>query len=324
MVEVEAKAFGLNFREVMVALGELDEPLKGHESAGIITALGPHTEASGLKVGDRVCSLVRGRLASRGRTWWTSVAKLPDDMNISWQHAAAFPAAYVTAYGSLIQIAGLQKGESVLIHAASGGTGQAAINLAQFVGAEIYVTCSTKAKRDLLVKTYDIKPDHIFSSRDSSFAPAIMAATNGNGVDVVLNSLSGPLLKATWDCVARFGRLIDITKVDIEANRVLETAPFGRCAVYTSFDLLQLTEYCGSRTHEALTESIRIIRGRQTPPIQPITTFSITDMATAMRQMQGGTHMGKLVLVPNPGDKVNVSILTYHDLASFGGLEHPN
>lgn len=315
MVEVEAKAFGLNFREVMVALGELDEPLKGYECSGVITALGPNTEASGLKVGDRVCALVRGRLASRGRTWWTSVAKLPDDMDISWEHAASFPMAYVTAYGSLIQIARLQKGESVLVHAASGGTGQAAVILAQSIGAEVYATCSTKAKRDLLVQTYGINPDHIFSSRDASFAPAIMAATNGKGVDVVLNSLSGPLLKATWDCVARFGRLVDITKVDIEANRCLETAPFGRCAVYTSFDLLQLTEYRGSLTHEALVESVRLVRERDADPVHPVTRFSITDMATAMRQMQGGAHMGKLVLVPNPGDKVNVSIPC---LASLG------
>lgn len=226
MVEVQAKVFGLNFREVMIALGELDEPLKGHECARIVTVLGPDTEASGLKVGDRVCALVRGRLASIGRTWWTSVAKLPDDMDISWEDAAAFAAAYVTAFGSLMQIARLKEGESVLIHTASGGTDQAAIILAQSVGAKVYATCSTKVKRDLLVRTYGIDPDHIVSSRDASFAPAIMAATSGKGVDVVLNSLSEPLLKATWDCVARFGRLVDITKVGIEANRDLETVPW--------------------------------------------------------------------------------------------------
>ncbi len=118
-------------------------------------------------------------------------------MNISWKHAASFPAAYVTAYGSLMQTARLQKGESVLIHAASGGTGQATVILAQSVGAEVYATCSTKAKRDLLVQIYGINPDHIFSSRDVSFAPAIMAATNEKGVDMMLNSLSEPLLKAT-------------------------------------------------------------------------------------------------------------------------------
>ncbi|KAJ5338978.1 hypothetical protein N7452_005706 [Penicillium brevicompactum] len=306
MVEVEAKAYGLNFREVMVQLGQLDEPLKGHECSGIVTALGPNTEQSGLKVGDRVCALVRGRMASRGRTWWTSVAKLPARMAISWEEAASFPAAYVTAYGSLIQTARLQKGESVLVHAAAGGTGQAAVILAQSVGAEVFATCSTKAKRDLLMEQYGIPEDHIFSSRDASFAPAIMASTAGKGVDVVLNSLSGPLLKATWDCVARFGRFVDITKMDIEANRRLETSPFGRCAVYTSFDLLQLTEYCGRLTNEALVECVRIVHDRSAAPVYPITPYSISEMATAMRQMQGGQHKGKLVLVPRDGDQVKV------------------
>jgi NADPH:quinone reductase-like Zn-dependent oxidoreductase len=309
MVEVEAKVFGLNFREVMVQLGQLDEPLKGHECSGIVTALGPNTQQSGLKVGDRVCALVRGRMASKGRTWWTSVAKIPDDMDIPWEEAASFPAAYVTAYGSLMQIAGLQRGESVLVHAAAGGTGQAAVILAQSVGAEVFATCSTKAKRDLLMQQYGIPEDHIFSSRDASFAPAIMAKTGGNGVDVVLNSLSGPLLKATWDCMGRFGRFVDITKMDIEANRHLETAPFGRCAVYTSFDLLQLAEYRGRLTHEALVECVRIVHNRRAVPVHPITPYSISEMATAMRQMQGGRHLGKLVLVPRDGDKVKVSKL---------------
>lgn len=115
--------------------------------------------------------------------------------------------------------------------------------------------------------------------------------------------------------MARFDRLVDITKVDIEANRSLKTAPFDRCAVYTSFDLMQLTEYRGSLTQEALVECVRIVRERHAAPVHPITPFSITDMDTAMRQMQRGAHMGKLVLVPNPGDKVNVSIPC---LASLG------
>lgn len=307
MVEVEAKAFGLNFREVMVALGQLDEPLTGHECSGVITGLGPETERSGLQVGDRVAALCKGRIASKGRTHWTSVVKLPEDVDMSWENAASFPAAYTTAYGSLIQIAGLQKDESVLIHAAAGGTGQAAVVIAQSVGAEVFATCSTEAKRDLLVQHYGIKPDHIFSSRDASFAPELMAKTEGKGVDVILNSLSGPLLKLTWDCMARFGRFVDMTKVDIEANRWLQTEPFTRCATYSSFDLLQLTEYRGSMTHKALVESLRICQDRGATPVYPITPYSISDMAVAMRQMQGGAHMGKLVLVPRDGDTVKVS-----------------
>ncbi|KAM3537331.1 hypothetical protein ARSEF1564_009747 [Beauveria bassiana] len=305
-LEVEARAFGLNFREVMVALGQLEESLTGHECSGVVTGLGPGTEQSGLTVGDRVAALCKYRLASRSRTHWTSVVKLPDDIAMSWEEAASFPAAYTTAYGSLIQVAQLQKDETVLVHAASGATGQAAITIAQYVGAEVFATCSTDEKRAVLVQNYGIRPDHIFDSRSDNFASAIMEATKGRGVDVILNSLSGPLLGRSWDCMARFGRFVDITKVDTEARRQLEMAPFSRCATFSSFDLLQLTEYRGSLTHSALSESLKIICAKSVAPVHPITQYSISNMAVAMRQMQGGAHIGKLVLVPGRGDKVKV------------------
>jgi NADPH:quinone reductase-like Zn-dependent oxidoreductase len=174
-VEVEAKAFGVNFRDVLVALGQLDEAFLAHESGGIITRIGPDTEESGLQVGDRVCSFSTGRYASTARAHWTSVVKIPDDM--SFEFAAAIPVAYATAYHSLFHIARLQKGESVLVHAAAGGFGQAAVVLAQYAGAEVFATCSSETKRDLLAEQYNIPLDHILSSRDASFAPAIMSLT---------------------------------------------------------------------------------------------------------------------------------------------------
>ncbi|KAJ9316634.1 hypothetical protein DTO271D3_3141 [Paecilomyces variotii] len=309
MVEVEAKAYGLNFRDVLVALGQLDETFIGHECSGIVTRLGPNTEKSGLQIGDRVVSLSLGRYSSISRAYWTSVAKLPD--NMSFEDAASIPTAYATAYHSLYHIARLQKGESVLVHAAAGGFGQACVALAQHVGAEIFATCSSKAKRDLLMQEYAIHPDRILSSRDTSFAPAIMAATNGKGVDVVVNSLSGPMLKATWACIARFGRFIEVGKMDLEAGRHLEMTPFRRCAMYAGVDLLQLHEFNGPLTLEALTESVRICHERQLKtghkPVSPITPFSISDIEKGMRQMQGGTHMGKLILVPRAGDLVKVT-----------------
>ncbi|KAI1756773.1 type I polyketide synthase [Xylaria castorea] len=306
MVEIEAKAFGLNFREVLVQLGQLGQPLRGHEVSGTITGLGPNTEASSLKVGDKVCALVRGPIASIGRTYWTSVAKLPDNMAITWEEAASIPAAYTTSYTCLINIARLKKGETVLIHAASGATGQAAIVLAQHVGARVFATCSSESKRELLVRHFGIDPDCIFSSRDASFAPAIMAKTSGQGVDVILNSLSGPLLKASWNCIASFGRFLDITKMDMEAGRRLDTGPFNRSALYTGFDLVSLTQHNGRLTQEALVKSLAICLERRGPAVYPITSFSISDMDKAMRQMQGGTHVGKLVLVPHDGDQVPV------------------
>ncbi|KAJ9302637.1 hypothetical protein DTO271G3_11 [Paecilomyces variotii] len=168
MVEVEAKAYGLNFRDVLVALGQLDETFIGHECSGIVTRLGPNTEKSGLQIGDRVVSLSLGRYASISRAYWTSVTKLRD--NMSFEDAASIPTAYATAYHSLYHIARLQNGESVLVHAATGGFGQACVVLAQHVGAEAFATCSSRAKRDLLMREYGIHPDRILSSRETSFS----------------------------------------------------------------------------------------------------------------------------------------------------------
>ena len=311
MVQIESKAFGLNFRDVMMALGQLDDTLVGHDCAGIVTGLGRDAEQSGLKLGDRVCGIAQGRFANSCWAYWTGVTKIPDDM--LWEDAAAIPFAYTTAYHSFVRAAGLRKGESVLIHAAAGDVGQAAIVVAQHIGAEIFVTCSTRAKRDLLVEKYHIDPTRILSSRDTSFASAIMTATEGKGVDVVINSLSGPLLKATWSCIARFGRFVEIGKADLEAARCLDMAPFARCATYVGLDILQLNEYNGSLIHEALAESVRICHARATDrgmcPMHPIRQYSISDMEIPMRQIQSGSHSGKLVLVPREGDVVDVSLL---------------
>lgn len=304
MIEIKAQAFGLNFRDVLVALGQLDETLIGHECSGIITHLGPNTEQSGLKVGDRVCALGKGRFASATRAFWTAVTKIPDDM--SWEEAASIPIIYVTAYIALFDVARLEKGERVLIHAGTGGVGQAAIMLAQYIGAEVFATCSTEAKRKLLIEQYHLDSDHILSSRDTSFAQAIMAKTNGEGVDVVLNSLSGSLLKATWDCVARFGRFVEIGKVDLEAARRLDMTPLGRSAAIAGVDILQYSEYKGKIVHKALKEIIRLCDEKAIRPVFPITNCPISDMETAMRQMQRGTHIGKLILVPGPDDEVKV------------------
>ncbi|KAK4214346.1 hypothetical protein QBC37DRAFT_421440 [Rhypophila decipiens] len=309
MVQIEAKAFGLNFRDIMIALGQIDDTLINHDVAGVITALGPDTEQSGLKVGDRVCGIGRGRFANRCRAFWTSIAKIPDEL--PWADAAAIPIVYITAYHCLVRLGGLQRGQTVLIHAGAGGVGQAAIVVAQHVGAKIFATCSSAAKKQLLVKEYGLDPANIFSSRDESFVTGVMAATGGRGVDVILNSLSEALLKATWSCIARFGRFIEIGKVDLEADRSLNMSPFARCAVYAGFDAFQLNEYDGLPTHESLTASVEICRQRMVHgsmrPLNPIQEYPISELERAMRQMQSGLHVGKLVLVPGEQDMVNIT-----------------
>ncbi|KAF2202683.1 phenolpthiocerol synthesis polyketide synthase ppsA [Delitschia confertaspora ATCC 74209] len=232
-VEIEVHAVGLNFRDVLISMGEISDNYLGNECAGIITKVGkdvPH-----LLVGDRVAAWCLGSFSTRMRNPAHCVQRIPDDMSFST--AAALPLVYVTAYYSLITIARLEEGESILIHAAAGGVGQAAIQIAKTVGAEIFVTVGTEKKKQHLMETYGIDESHIFSSRDLSFVQGIRSATSGRGVDVVLNSLAGDALQTTWKCIAPFGRFVEIGKRDIDVNSRLEMSPFARNVTFSSVDV---------------------------------------------------------------------------------------
>jgi NADPH:quinone reductase-like Zn-dependent oxidoreductase/ubiquinone/menaquinone biosynthesis C-methylase UbiE len=305
-VEIEPKAFGLNFRDVLVALGQLDETVMGYECSGIVTRLGSETAESGLKVGDRVCAILRGHWATRIRIQWTCVGRIPDGM--TFEEAASIPTVFITAYHSLYDLANLSEGETVLIHAATGGVGQAAIMLAQHRGAEVFVTVSTEAKRDFIIENYGIPATHIFSSRDTSFATGVMAATNDKGVDVVLNSLAGPLLKATWNCLATFGRFIEIGKRDMEQGKTLEMATFRRATTFVAVDLFLVSKFRGRAIARAMKKILHLFSEKSIKAVTPITQYSISAVSKAFRLMQAGKHLGKIVVVPKPDDFVKACV----------------
>ena len=308
LLEIEAQAFGINFKDVMTAMGLIEEDgdFVGHESAGVITRLGDEAAKSGLRVGDRVCGVFRGRFASRPQARWTSVVAVPEGMSL--EDAVSVPYAYGTAHLALHHVAQLQRGERVLIHSAAGALGQAAIVLSQKMDADLFLTCSSSRKRTLLMTRYGIAADRIFSSRSDAFATAIMTQTDGYGVDVVLNSLRGALLQASWHCIARFGRFIELGKVDAEAQRALNMLPFRRSASLTALDLIQYSE-CKRKTavlHAALRDSMQLVNARRVPPITPITPFPVSGLDQAMQSMRTGQHMGKLVLRVHPAHCVRV------------------
>ncbi|KAJ0325028.1 hypothetical protein COL5a_007530 [Colletotrichum fioriniae] len=304
-IEIKPRAFGLNFRDVLVALGQLDETIMGYECSGIITRMGPEAEHnSGLKIGDRVCAILRGHWASRVYINWPCAARVPDSM--SFEEAATIPMVFATAYHGLFDIGRLSKGESVLIHAATGGVGQAAVMLAKQRGAEVFATVGTEAKRDFVMKRFGIPQDHIFSSRDTSFGTALMAATDGKGVDVVLNSLAGPLLKETWNCMARFGRFIEIGKRDIEAAKNLDMSPFRRAATFAAVDLFQLGKFKGHVVQNALQGVMEMFRRGDLSVVSPMTTFPISEVGKAFRLLQSGKHLGKIVVQPQQTHLVKV------------------
>ncbi|KAF7554212.1 hypothetical protein G7Z17_g3048 [Cylindrodendrum hubeiense] len=305
VVEMEPRAYGLNFRDVMVAMGQLRERVMGLECSGIITRVGSEAAAQGFAVGDRVMALLLGPFGSRARVSWHGVAHMPEGM--SFEDAASLPMIFSTAYVALVDVAHLTHGQSVLIHAAAGGVGQAAVMLAKdYLGADVYVTVGSQEKRDLVTREYGIPPERIFNSRDASFAPAVLAATGGRGVDVVLNSLAGPLLQAGFDVLAPFGHFVEIGKRDIEGNSLLEMATFSRVASFTSLDMMTLLRERGPLAHRVLGEVARLAGNKAIGPIHPVTVFPMAQVARAFRLLQTGKHTGKVVLSVAPDEEVRV------------------
>ncbi|KAN0092149.1 BcPKS8, polyketide synthase [Hyaloscypha variabilis] len=299
-VEIEVKATSMNFKDIMISMGQLSSKYIGVECAGIISGVG--SKVTELAVGDRVCAMSEGAYSTYTRCLGTSAQKISETM--SFEDASTMPVIYCTAYYSLFDLGRLTKGESVLIHAAAGGVGQAAIILSQMVGAEIFATVGSVAKKEFLMREYGIPEDHIFYSRNTSFAKAIHRATNGQGVDLVLNSLAGDCLRETWDSLAHFGRFIEIGKRDITGNTRLEMARFEHNAMFASVDLTVVAAERPKIMKRLLSDIFGLMDEGLVRPISPITTFPISNVESAFRTLQGGKIMGKIVIVPSRDDQV--------------------
>ncbi|MCW5254805.1 zinc-binding dehydrogenase, partial [Streptomyces sp. SHP 1-2] len=231
-VRVGVRAAGLNFRDVLIALGTYpgEAPL-GSEAAGVVLEVG--SEVTGLVPGDRVMGLLMDPFGPVGITDHRVVAPIPDGW--SYTEAAAMPLVFLTAYYALTDLAGVRPGERLLVHAAAGGVGTAAVQLAQHWGLEVYATASA-AKQDTL-RARGIPDERIASSRDLVFGEEFLRVTGGEGVDVVLNALAGDFIDTSLDLLPRGGRFLEMGKADIrDAATVAGAHPGVR---YTAFDLLE-------------------------------------------------------------------------------------
>jgi NADPH:quinone reductase-like Zn-dependent oxidoreductase len=187
-----------------------------------------------------------------------------------------------------------------------GGVGQAAIMIAQHLGADIFVTVGSPEEQELILQKYNITMNHIFSSRDISFGPAMLTATNGRGVDVVLNSLAGPLLQESLNLVAVLGHFIEIGKRDVDGNNNLEMRSFARSISFSAVDLPSLLEHRGTDVYRWLGEMMRLVEAKAVMPTYPITTFAMGDVAEATRLLKTGHDIGKVVLSIGPQEMVPV------------------
>ncbi|XP_044747246.1 fatty acid synthase-like [Coccinella septempunctata] len=285
----------LNFRDIMLATGRLPPDALPGKLAGKDNILG--LEFAGRDSnGDRLMGLVESRsLATTvmldNQFYW----KVPEKWSL--EEAATIPVAYCTAYYSLIQRGNLQPGESVLIHAGSGGVGIASISLALHMGCQVFTTVGSRPKREFLKKTFpELSDKNIGYSRDTSFEQFILSETRGRGVDVVLNSLAADQLYASVRCLANNGRFLEIGKVDLSNDSPLGMNVFLK---NISFHGILVDALHDPAMAKVQTELVKLVsEGIDNGAVRPLpaTVFSEGQVEEAFRYMATGQHIGKVVI----------------------------
>ena len=300
-VEIDVAAAALNFRDVMVTLGLLPAlayersalgPEVGMEASGVVRRVGMAVE--GLEPGDEVVLVEGGCIANRVVVGQHRV--FPKPAGLGMEEAASSLSVYVTAYYALIHLAQLRRGQRVLIHSAMGGIGQAAIALANTVGAEIHATAGSEGKRDRL---RELGVRAAFDSRSEEWFEGLMKATGGQGVDVVLNSLAGRHVPLCLKALRAGGWHCEIGKVDIYADSALGLRAFRKNLRFAAIDLDRLMVDDPSLSRSLSETCLELLHRGAVPPL-PVTVFPYADHAKAFRLMTSGQHQGKLVLKAPP------------------------
>jgi NADPH:quinone reductase-like Zn-dependent oxidoreductase/NADP-dependent 3-hydroxy acid dehydrogenase YdfG/acyl carrier protein len=300
-VMVAMRAVGLNFRDVLLALNSYaGRALIGSEGAGIVVDVGPDVE--GLAVGDRVMGSLTDAFGPAAFADYRGLVRIPDDW--SFVEGASWQLAFVTAYHGLFDMAELQPGERVLIHAGAGGVGMAAIQLAQSRGAEVFATASPP-KWDAL-RELGIDDDHLASSRDLAFREKFLAATGEKGVDVVLNALAGDFIDASLDLLSDGGRFIEMGKADIRDARQVAAGHPG-----VEYEAFEIHEHAGiDRMNEIMKELMALFAAGSLRH-HPIVSWDVRRAVSAFRYLRDGRNVGKVVLtIPQSLDPKGTVLIT--------------
>lgn len=306
-IEIESTVWGLSFRDVFVALGRLEGEDLGYDCAGIIVRVGSAVQNDpSLQPGDRVCMISEGCMGTYARAPKNQVFKVPD--RLSLEVAASIISPGITAYYSLIDVARLKRKDTILIHSAAGGTGQMAVWIAKMIGAEIFATVGSIDKKHLLMEMFGLPEDHIFYSRNTSFAQGVMRVTKGRGVDVILNSLSGDSLRASWECVAPYGRFIEIGKADITTNSALPMGGFARNITFAAVDLYHVANSDGELLGRLISDIMGLLENGHVQNPHPLNVYPVSQVEQAFRYIQSGKNSGRIIITTRPFDIVPVRI----------------
>ncbi|MEU6671190.1 SDR family NAD(P)-dependent oxidoreductase [Streptomyces sp. NPDC046727] len=280
-VRIAVRAAGLNFRDVLCALDMYPDEVDaiGSEAAGTVVEVAP--DVTDLSVGDRVLGMVPGGFGTLAVVDRRLVVPVPAGW--SWVRAAALPSVFATARYALVDLAGVRAGDRVLVHAAAGGVGMAAVQVARLLGAEVYATASP-GKHGVL-RAAGLDEAHVASSRDTEFARRFPE------MDVVLNSLAGEFVDASLRLLRTGGRFVELGKTDLRD-------PAGLPGVdYLPFDLLR--DAGPDRVQSLLTEVVAHAEAGELTGL-PTRTWPLADARTAFRFMAQARHTGKIVLTVAP------------------------
>lgn len=329
-VEVRVKATGLNFRDVMYTLGLLSDeaiengfagPTLGLEFSGEIVAVG--SNVTHLAPGQGVVGFGPASFSDRLVASQHAVAPLPE--GVSYAAAATIPTTFFTVYYALKHLARLQPGEKVLIHGAAGGVGIAALQIAQWMGADIYATVGSEEKRDFLRLMGEAR---LYDSRSLTFAEEILEDTQGEGVDIVLNSLAGEAINQNLRALRPFGRFLELGKRDFYENTHIGLRPFRNNLSYFGIDSDQLMKVQPALTQTLFSEMMALFNDGTLSPL-PFTAFSHSQVIDAFRYMQQARQIGKVVvtyeqpIAPPRQEQLGSGSLTLPANASYlvtGGL----
>lgn len=302
-VEIEVVATGLNFRDVMWTLGMLPEealedgfagPTLGFECSGRIANIGDGV--SGFAVGDPVIAFAPACFSSHVTVQQIAVARLPEHTDLL--AAATIPVPFLTAYYALHHLGRLEQDEWVLIHGGAGGVGLAALQIALWRGAKIIATAGSDEKRQFLKM---LGATHVFDSRSLEFPDQVMEVTGGEGVDVVLNSLSGEAMERSISVIRPFGRFLELGKRDYYGNTKIGLRPFRRNLSYFGIDADQLLVMQPALGGKLFGELMELFNSGEFTPL-PYRCFSDSDVVEAFRLMQQSGHIGKILITPpQPG-----------------------
>ncbi|KAK0129169.1 polyketide synthase [Cadophora gregata] len=307
-VDVKVLAVGVSATDVRTAMGQNSYGHFGTDASGVVARVG--SAITEVKVGDRVTVIVQGALKTFVRCPESMVQLMPDEM--TYEVAASLPSDLVSAYHA-VSIGRLQQGESVLIHAGASGLGQAVIQMANHIGAQVYATVGALKERKHLMLTYQIPEDHILDLNNTSFGKVVRRLTNGRGVDLIINTIGRQHLEETWKCIDDLGRFVDIRNGDPAETTTLTSIPSLRNVTYSAIDSFHMFQTNLGTSARLFQSAFDLVRSGSVRESRPINVLPISDISGAFREAQERTH-GKVVLQINDDNLVPIVPRDSHPL----------